>query len=291
MWPLKKSKTTPARRGAKQAQSLKRRRRISLIVRYASLVVGCIAVISSVYIWRSGLFEYWLDEAHDTVDRHIADAGFTVREVRITGQKNTKMKEVRASLALNDGQSIVSLDLENMLEQVMTLPWVKTATIVKIIPDVLEVTITEHEAVALWQESGRLYLVDKAGEIIVSEGLEKYVLLPHVVGTGANKNLTSLLAMKDKYPDLFAQVKSSVWIGQRRWDMNLTNGVIIKLPEKESDIAWDLLHEYHSSQNILAKEVLIIDFRQDGKTIVRLTPKEAERRRLLNKFGKKEESI
>ncbi|MBL4894835.1 MAG: hypothetical protein JKY59_08250, partial [Emcibacter sp.] len=46
-----------------------------------------------------------------------------------------------------------------------------------------------------------------------------------------------------------------------------------------------------SKQKILAKEVVIVDLRQHGKTILRLTQKEAERRRLMNKNATKEESI
>lgn len=292
MWPLKsKGKKTPQKRGAKQAQSLKRRRRLSVFIRWTSLVVVCFTVIGTLYIWKSGLFEEWSTEARDTIDRKVADAGFTVGEVRITGQKHTSLKQVRSALALYDGQSIISLDLENMLLRVEALSWVKKATIVRIMPDALEVTITEHEAAALWQEGGKLYLVDKAGEVITDQNLEKFNRLPHVVGAGANEKLTSLLAMRAKYPNLFARVKSSVWIGDRRWDMNLTNGIRVKLPEKGPELAWQKLYEYDSKQKILAKEVLIIDLRQHGKTILRLTPNEAERRRLMNQTGTKEESI
>ncbi len=294
MWPLNKTKTKKKvrpKRGAKQAISLKRRRRLDLFMRGASLVFVCVGVIATAYLWKSGLFQEWVTEANDTVDRKIANAGFSVGEVRITGQQNTELKQIRYALALYDGQSIVSLDLENMLSRVEALSWVKKATIVKIIPNALEVTITEHQAAALWQESSKLYLVDKDGLVITSEGLEKYAELPHVVGVGANKNLTSLLDMKNKYPELFDHVKSSVWVGKRRWDLNLTNGIKIKLPERGPDLAWDRLYEYETVQKILTKEVLIIDFRQHGKTIVRLTPEEAERRRLLTKSGKKEESI
>lgn len=292
MWPLtsKPKKVTP-KRGAKQAKSLKRRRRLSIFMRWTSLGVVCFAVIGALYIWKSGLFEEWVMEARDTVDREIADAGFAVGEVRITGQQNTALKQVRAALALYDGQSIVSLDLENMLERVEALPWVKKATIVRVMPDALEVSIIEHDAAALWQENGKLYLVNQAGEVITDQELEKFTALPHVVGTGANENLGSLLIMKDAYPELFSQVKSAVWIGGRRWDMNLHNGIKIKLPEKGPELAWQKLYEYDSKQKILAKEVVIVDLRQHGKTILRLTQKEAERRRLMNKSATKEESI
>ena len=292
MWPLtSKQKKKVPKRGAKQAQSLKRRRRLSVFMRWASLGVVCFGVIFSLYIWKSGLFEEWMMEARDTVNRKIADAGFAVGEVRITGQQNTALKQVRTALALYDGQSIVSLDLENMLGRVEALPWVKKATIVRVMPDALEVSIIEHDAVARWQESGKLYLVDEAGEVITDQGLEKFTELPHVVGVGANENLGSLLTMKDSYPELFARVKSAIWVGDRRWDMNLHNGIKIKLPEKGPELAWQKLYDYDSKQKILAKEVVIVDLRQHGKTILRLTQKEAERRRLMNKNATKEESI
>ncbi len=292
MWPLnKKSKKPSAKRGARQARSLKRRRRLSLFIRGASLVAVCFAVIGSIYIWKSGLLGEWVLEARDRVDRKIADAGFMVGEVRITGQDNTALKQVRRALALYDGQSMTSLDMANMLDRVTSLPWVKAATITRILPDVLEVAITEHQAAAVWQENGRLFLVDRSGEVITDEGLEKFGQLPHVVGAGANENLTSLLAMKSRYPDLFAQVKSSVWVGGRRWDMNFYNGIKIKLPEKEYDLAWQKLYDYETRRKILNREILIVDLRQHGKTVLRLTPREAARRRMLKKSTEKEESI
>ncbi|PCI47368.1 MAG: hypothetical protein COB49_07360 [Alphaproteobacteria bacterium] len=288
MWSLNKSKS-PARRGV--TQRLKRRRHLSLFLRSLSLVVVSISVISAAYFWKSGLFGQWVMEARDTVDRRIADAGFTINEVRVTGQENTSLKQVHDALALYDGQSIVSLDLDKILEQVEALPWVKMATVIKIMPDALAVAITEHEAAALWQKNGKFYLVNKAGKIITDRELEKYAFLPHVVGKDANENLTGLLAMKDKYPDLFAKVKSAVWIGRRRWNLNLAGGIKIKLPEKGADLAWDRLYDYQTRQKILTRDVLVIDFCQQGKTIVRLTPQEAQRRRLLKKFGNKQESI
>lgn len=303
MWPLKKKpknsskskasskKTVPVKRGAKQAQSLVRRRRISLFFRVSGLLAAVTAVVLSIYIWKSGLLQEWTLEARDTVDREISKAGFMVGEVRITGQRNTDINQIRTALALYDGQSIVSLNLPEMLGRVEALPWVKQATIIRKLPDALEVTITEHEAAAIWQEGGALFLVDKHGAVITDEGLEKFGGVPHIVGAGANENLASLLALKAVYTDLFSRVKSAVWVGQRRWDLNFHNGIKIKLPEKETALAWQLLYEYESNQKILAKDILIIDLRQHGKTILRLTPQEAERRRLLKNAGAKEESI
>ena len=302
MWPLSKSKKTKqkaqkkapqktAKRGAKQAQSLKRRRQFNLMVRGVSLGLGCLVVILSLYVWKSGLLEEWVQEAQYTVDREIASAGFLVGEVRITGQNHTSLKQIRAALALYDGQSIVSLDLENMLTRVEDLPWVKKASISRMMPDALNVIITEHDAAGRWQNQGQILLITKTGHVITDKGLGAFSHLPHVVGPGANEKLPELLAMQSQYPDLFARVKSASWVGERRWDLIFNNGIKIKLPEKGSDLAWEQLYQYESKQEILAKEVLIVDLRLYGKTVIRLTPEEAERRRKIAKTGKKEESI
>ncbi|MCF8474335.1 MAG: FtsQ-type POTRA domain-containing protein [Emcibacter sp.] len=294
MWPLKTKKNTPSKpskRGEKQTQSLIRRRRLSLTVRGIGLVTACVTIVFSVYIWKSGLFQIWTVETKDSIDRQIAHAGLSIGEVRITGQKETDIKEIRNALALYDGQSMVSFDLDAMIERLESLPWVKRAVITRIMPDILDVSITENIAVAFWQARGKIYLINQMGEIITDENTEKFIGLPHLVGQGANEHLAEILIMKSQYPDLFAKVKSSVRIGNRRWDLNFHNGIKIKLPEKGYVLAWQKLYEYENNQKILAKEVLIVDFRQQGKTVLRLTPAEAERRRLTNKIDKKAENI
>ncbi len=302
MWPLirkstskakavKKTKKTGAKRGKQQEQSLIRRRRIDIFMRSAILLVVCVAVIGSTYIWKSGLLQEWMMEAEDAVDRKVSDAGFSVKEVRITGQANTELKQVRAALALYDGQSMISLDLDKMLGRVEGLPWVKKATITRIMPDILDVKIMEYRAVAIWQKDDQLFLVNGSGEVITDQGLDIFHSLPHVVGVKANENITSLLTMKNTYPELFEQVKSSVWVGQRRWDLNLHNGIKVKLPEKGSELAWQQLNDYQNKQKLLNKDILVVDMRQHGKVILRLTEQEAKRRKSLINTGEKPENI
>jgi len=296
MWPLVKTRNarkgkSADRRGTKQAKSLKRRRRVSLFLRGSSLVMLGLGIIASVYIWQTGLFHQWLTEAGDSLDREVAKAGFAVGEVRITGQKNTSLKQVRAALALYDGQSMTSLDLQAMPGRLEKLPWVRMATVTRIMPDILQVTIVEHQAAALWQESGQFHLINRAGQVITDRGLEKYVALPQIVGPGANQHLGDILVMKQKHPELFSRVTSWVWVGARRWDIVCHNGIRIKLPEAGPEVAWEKLYRYERDQKILDREILIVDLRQPDKMIVRLSPAEAERRRLMMKSGKKEESI
>jgi len=294
MWPLAKktgSKKSAGRRGEKQTRSLKRRRRFSLFLRGMSVVMVSAGIIAGVYLWQSGLFRQWLQEAGHSLDREVAGAGFAVQEVRITGQKNTSLQQIRAALGLYDNQPMTSLDLTAMLARVEALPWVKTATISRILPNIVRVGIREHRPAALWQQQDHFYLITRAGEIITDKDVAKYPGLPQIVGSGANQHLGDLLVMKQEYPKLFARIKSSVWVGNRRWDLNCYNGIKIKLPESGWLGAWKKLYNYQHDQKILTRDILSIDLRLSGRTIVRLTPAEAARRRLILKNDKKAESI
>ena len=63
------------------------------------------------------------------------------------------------------------------------------------------------------------------------------------------------------------------------------------LPELEMADAWSELFELNQSEKLLSKNILAVDFRVKGKTVVRLTPEEADRRRLMAKTSGKGKDI
>ena len=63
------------------------------------------------------------------------------------------------------------------------------------------------------------------------------------------------------------------------------------LPELELADAWQKLARFDEEQHLLARNILAVDFRIKDKTVVRLTPEEAARRRLLAKTSGEGEKI
>ena len=55
--------------------------------------------------------------------------------------------------------------------------------------------------------------------------------------------------------------------------------------------AWQNLIEFERDEKLLARNILAVDFRIKDKTVVRLTPEEAARRRLIAKTSGKGEEI
>lgn len=88
---------------------------------------------------------------------------FEVRGLLYEPTPHVDDTHLRELLALHPGTNILSLDLEQLAEQVVADPWVAKATVVRVLPDSLEVSVTEHEPAAVLLLAGRLMLVDEEG--------------------------------------------------------------------------------------------------------------------------------
>ncbi|MCA9654823.1 MAG: FtsQ-type POTRA domain-containing protein [Myxococcales bacterium] len=88
---------------------------------------------------------------------------FEVRGLLYEPTPHVDDARLRELLALHPGTNILSLDLDTLATAVAEDPWVAKATVVRVLPDSLEVTVTEHEPAAVLLLAGRLMLVDGEG--------------------------------------------------------------------------------------------------------------------------------
>lgn len=88
---------------------------------------------------------------------------FEVRGLHYAPTAHVDDARLRELLALSPGTNILSLDLEELAARVVEDPWVAKATVVRELPDSLQVTVVEHEPQAVLLLAGRLMLVDAEG--------------------------------------------------------------------------------------------------------------------------------
>ena len=110
-----------------------------------------------------------------------------------------------------------------------------SATVERRLPDTLYVTLKERRAVAIWQNGSEYTLIDRDGRTVrasrMPPGAEKLLLLG---GAGAPEHVGELLLLLAYEPAVARQLRAAVWVGQRRWNLVLTNGVEIWLPEEDA---------------------------------------------------------
>ena len=152
-----------------------------------------------------------------------------------------------------------------------SLPIVKEASVRKVYPSQLFISIEEREPFALWQLNGEIFAIAADGRVM--EGLDEEGLasLPLVVGEGAAERVREYVALVAQAPELAHQVRAGIYVGQRRWTLKMTNGVEVLLPEREPEKAVVRLAQLVSEARVLEKDIITLDLRQPGRVVVRLT--------------------
>jgi cell division protein FtsQ len=169
----------------------------------------------------------------------------------------------------------------------MANPWIADAAVLKLYPDRLQITITERQAFALWQKNGRVSVIAADGTVLEPFVERRYIGLPLVVGAGAEHEAKDFLAIIDRYPGIRSQVRASILVAQRRWNLRLTNGLDIDLPETNVDQAMDRLVALDRDKKLLSRDITLVDLRLADRVTVRLSAGAAQARDDALKDGKK----
>ena len=156
------------------------------------------------------------------------------------------------------------------------LPWVKSATVERSLPDTLRVQVEERKAFALWQHGKRLALIDRDGTVIVKDNLSRFADRPLLVGEGAEKRAPEIVDLLAADPQLRQNVEAAVLVSGRRWNLRLKAGIEVRLPEQGMERAWAELARLVREEGLLTRAVTMVDLRQTDKAIVRLTPEAAK---------------
>jgi cell division protein FtsQ len=198
-----------------------------------------------------------------------AEAGFVVRDVFVVGRASTPKDTLLAALAVKRGTPILDIDLVEARARIQALPWVREASVRRLLPNTVVVEIVERKPLALWQHRKQFALIDDEGAVILRDDVGPFSHLMVVVGEDAPANAAQLVQMLATEPDLMARVKAAVRVGGRRWNVHLAQGIDVKLPEHDPDAAWRRLADYQRRHGVLDKNVRSLDLRIGDRLVVR----------------------
>ena len=241
--------------------------------------IGAITIIPAA-LWYTGKADKWLEMVEQESVHLSAEFGMTVKNIEVSGREKTDTNALLAAIGQKPGTPIITFDVEAARERVEELSWVRSAKVERQLPDTLIVAIVERKPLALWQTEGRDHvLIDGDGEQLQNYELGDYLDLPVLVGDDAPKAAAEMLTTLQTIPHLYDQITGAQRIGHRRWNIQLANGMFIRLPEENMELAWRRLEMLDREHGILDRDVLIVDLRLPDRTFVRLTPGAAEQRR------------
>jgi len=264
----------PAGRWRRFARSLDRAaNRISRLPRHAGSTAAILLIAAS-----AGYGAVRGDEAGKIVDflKDVRDmaanaAGFKIAGVAVAGEKHLNREEILATAGVTGRASLLFFDVADARARLLTNPWIAEATVQKLLPDRLVISISEREAFALWQKAGRVGVIAGDGTVLEPYVLRRYAGLPLVVGDGAENRAREFLALLDRRPALRANVRASVLVAERRWNLRLNNGVDVRLPEFDVEHALDQLVALERESKLSGRDITAIDLRLADRITVRLS--------------------
>ncbi|WP_448951725.1 cell division protein FtsQ/DivIB [Labrys neptuniae] len=204
--------------------------------------------------------------------------GFRVETVAVTGQRELTDQQIFAAAGVTNTSSLLFLDAEAAREGLEKLPLVKSAQVRKLFPSTLSVTIEERAPYALWQRDGSVSVIAEDGTVIEDHVETRFAELPLVVGEGADKRASEIVAAVAATPEFNGRIKGATLVSQRRWNLTLDNGVVVRLPEDDPEQALKSLAGLERKAKVLEKDILAVDMRMPDRATFRLSEQAAAAR-------------
>lgn len=204
-----------------------------------------------------------------TVGGGASALGFGVKSLHVQGASPHTKAAVLAAAGVEEGDSLLGLDLDGVRRRVEGVGWVKEARVVRLLPDTLVVAVVERRPMAVWQSQGRVRIVDEQGRVIPGADASAFPKLPLVVGQGAGEAAGEVLPLLHARPRLMERVEALVRVDRRRWDLRLDDGALIQLPALDEHAALMRLDQLDGRSRVLSLGFAKIDLRDPEMIAVR----------------------
>ena len=131
-------------------------------------------------------------------------------------------------------------------------------------PSTLDIKIKKTKFLAKINRNNKIYFVGSNGKL--SNGTHEIKQLPFIFGKPDIKDFLQFKKTIDISKFSFQDVKNLYFFPSERWDIELKNNIIIKLPKKNLKIKLDYLFEFLNNKSL--QNINIIDLRVKNQIIL-----------------------
>lgn len=214
-----------------------------------------------------------------TVDALTAGLGFSVASIEIRGLAEADSTEISDRIDVTQTSSLLMVDAERARARIAEIPWISDVSVKKLYPNRIVVNLTERMPFALWQDDGKVKVVDKTGAVMSDVLDTRNAGLPLVVGQGANGRVAEAVELMNAAPAIRPKIRAAVLVAERRWNLVTVDGIEIMLPEDQPAAALARVASLHETRKLLDRDLVVVDMRVADRLFVRLSDAAAEARR------------
>ena len=231
---------------------------------YRIFLPSFVVLLTLLFIYNNNTFNFFLASK---INDLLLDSGLLLTKVDINDLKFTDKNDITKLVKKRD--NIFSFSVRDLYNTIINYKWVKHCSITRIIPNRLHISITEYVPVAVIERKKKFFIITKNGNLIQDDRIDLFKSLILISGNVKINKVLNLLSILNTNSELANKVYFAEYIGNRRWNITFNNGILVKLPEKNTLQAWKYLSKLQNKKNILHDKFRYIDIRIPNKIFLR----------------------
>ena len=189
-----------------------------------------------------------------------------IQKIKIVNNFLIKSSEIKEKLSTIYNRNIFSIKKEDIEEPLKEINFLEKVEVKKKYPNTIVVKIFETKPVAILYQNKAKYLLDSSSNLIFFENNMNFNQLPSVFGIGAENYFVYFFNQLENNNFPINNIKKFYFFQIGRWDLQLANDKMIKLPHDNIEDAIKKSIELLNRKDF--QNYNIIDLRIDGKIIV-----------------------
>ena len=185
-------------------------------------------------------------------------------KVAVKGLDEKNNQELKDSLSLLKIDNLFFLNEISIKEILNSNSLVEKYSVFKRYPSTLNIKITKTKFLAKVKKKNDLFFLGSNGKLIKFTNIEQDV--PFIFGDFNNKSFFELKDVVDKTNFDYNKIKNLFFFKSGRWDLEMDDGIIIKLPSRNLKDSLELVINFLSKDRQL--KINKIDLRQHNQIII-----------------------
>ncbi len=187
-----------------------------------------------------------------------------IKKINIIGLIGHDKKIILQNLQNIKLNNIFLINDKNINNTLNSLAFVESYEIFKRYPSTLDIKIKKTELLAKTSHDGKLSIIGSNGKFLKNETLN--IQLPFIFGNPEAKDFLKLRQIINESKISYDEIENFYFFPSKRWDLELTNNVIIKLPKKNIKEKLNIVFEFIDNENF--KDIKIVDARLESHIII-----------------------
>src|SRR5580704_1578242 len=201
--------------------------------------------------------------------------------IEVTGMQNVTKSQIMEVLGADIGRNIFFIPLAQQKAQLEQIPWVESASVMRFVPNRLQVQIHERTPVAFARVGPRMSLIDAGGTLVELTAKRKYSF-PVILGMNPGEPLSTRAPRMKAYAEMVSELDSGgAHYSQDLSEVDLSDLEDVKV--RVNDPAGDVLVHLGSSDYLRRYKIYVahaqgwrqqfqklesVDLRYDNQIIV-----------------------